>query len=534
MAIKAIKKGSTSYAFKRNFLSLDQMKRFIITFFVMSACFLCFHVYAQKDGEPIPFGSYRKIYSKILNEERTLLVYLPRNYDQTQKHYPVLYQLDGWNQQYLRGIAAVERLIGENSIPEVIYIAIANKDRDRDMLPYKTAFHRTAGGADNFIRFLADELVPFVNKYYRTTSYSALIGFSNSAQFVLYTLLTKPESFDAYIPCSPSIAWDVDYYKKKLLSLFNKNKTLNKTLSIVYGGGEGKSYYGDQYYYDMLCVNDLIDIMKNNSPEGFEWRVNVIEGGRHVPYGCIYEGLKAVFQGWQPIEHPEIIPSGGFFDQSITVIMKANRGEVHYTTDGSEPTRESAKYTKEIIIDEPTILKAKIYQENYGESRTISSHFNRTPMFEPVKDLTGLESGLRYFYYENYEWYQLPDFNSIKPVETGNASSINLSYKKRYEGFALQFEGFINIDKSGTYRFYLTSNDESRLLIDNKIIIHRERSYELEEKSGQVTLEKGKHPFAVLYVGLPFRRKLNLSVYYEGPGVKKQKIPAEVLYHKSY
>ncbi len=48
---------------------------------------------AQEDGDPVSIGTYRKLNSKILNEDRTLLVNLPRRYNEPTIRYSVLYIL---------------------------------------------------------------------------------------------------------------------------------------------------------------------------------------------------------------------------------------------------------------------------------------------------------------------------------------------------------------------------------------------------------------------------------------------------------
>lgn len=498
--------------------------------------FLLTDCLAQEAGNEISFGKYEKIYSQILKEERTLLVYLPDDYEQSNKHYPVIYQLDGSKSLYLRGIAAIERLTGENYIPEVIYIAVANTERNRDMLPFKTVYHRTAGGADNFIKFLSEELIPFVDKKYRTASFNSIVGFSHSGQFVLYTLLTKPDSFDAYISCSPSISFDPDYFYNKLIDLLNKNESLEKTLSIVYGSAEGKEYYGDQHYFDMQnSVADFIDILNRKSPRGFNWSLIAVNGGKHVPYGCIYEGVKAVFQGWKPFKQPEITPSGGFFNTGkiLKVSIKTDRGEIYYTIDGSEPDKNSKKYDGSITISKPVTLKAKAFGKNFGESKTATAEFKRGEKFKKTNAGNNLKNGIEFKYYEDYFFgSRLPDFENMNAVETGITGKADLSVKKRYEGFAVKYDGYIDIPLDGNYTFFIRSNNESKIFIDDNLLIHKEHFYGLPEKSGIVTLENGFHKIKVLYVGTPFMKKLELSVFIEGPGIEKREIPSGMLYHK--
>lgn len=127
---------------------------------------LCF---AQKEGDDVVIGKYKVIHSQILDEDRLLFVHLPQDYEVTRLAYPVLYLLwvDVYN--YFADAAIVtEKLGSTGEIPPVIIIGVANTNRYRDLLPVKTRDRGEGGGADNFLRFLEDELIPHVNATYRT------------------------------------------------------------------------------------------------------------------------------------------------------------------------------------------------------------------------------------------------------------------------------------------------------------------------------------------------------------------------------
>lgn len=512
------------------------MKQFIISVICSTTfIFIAMSSLAQNQGDPIINGHLYKIFSKILNEERTLLIHLPDGYEKSRKRYPVILQLDGYEQIYLSRLAEAKRLLEEDLIPEFIYVAVANIDRNRDMYPFKTPYHRTAGGADNFVKFISDELIPYINTKFRTSSHKTLIGFSASGLFTFYYFLTKPETFDAYLACSPALSFDTDYFVKKLENMFNNYESLDKTLAFVYGESEGNSYYGDQYYFNMhKCLGKITNILKNKSPRGLDWSVTPIIGGLHVPHGCVYEGLKKVFLGWQPFKQPEIIPAGGFndFGEGLSITIKSTDNDIYYTKDGSEPSKQSMKYEGILIINDPLTIKAKIFGERYGESRTTVAKFEQSDIFRNIIVDGELTSGLKYYYYEDYFFRSsLPDFDNLNIIEFGTTDRINIGMKKRYEGFAVAFEGLIEIPSCGNYTFSLSSNNESKLCIDDKVIVYKEFDYEPNEKTGNAPLEEGLHKINVYYVGPPFMKKLDLALLIEGPGIEKQEIPVRWLYH---
>jgi mono/diheme cytochrome c family protein len=79
-------------------------------------------------------------------------------------------------------------------------------------------------------------------------------------------------------------------------------------------------------------------------------------------------------------------------------------------------------------------------------------------------------AGLHYAYYEG-EWEKLPKFDTLTPVASGDAENFDLTPAKRKNHFALRFEGTIQLPQDGEYLFLIGSDDGSRLLIDDKVIV---------------------------------------------------------------
>ena len=133
---------------------------------------------------------------------------------------------------------------------------------------------------------------------------------------------------------------------------------------------------------------------------------------------------------------------------------------------------------------------------------------------------------LSYAYYEG-NWDELPDFSTLTPEKTGTLSNFSLSPRLQSDYFAFKFDGFIDIETSGTYTFYTSSDDGSKLYIDGREIVNNDGTHGREEKSGQVTLAAGRHAIEVTY----FEKwgGETLEVRYKGPGTSKQVIPNEIL-----
>ena len=63
------------------------MKRTLLFLSLITLCLL--QAYPQNDGDDIIIGKYRKLHSAITNEDRTLLIWLPRSYKESSLSYPV-------------------------------------------------------------------------------------------------------------------------------------------------------------------------------------------------------------------------------------------------------------------------------------------------------------------------------------------------------------------------------------------------------------------------------------------------------------
>jgi cytochrome c2 len=126
---------------------------------------------------------------------------------------------------------------------------------------------------------------------------------------------------------------------------------------------------------------------------------------------------------------------------------------------------------------------------------------------------------MNYAYYEG-AWSNLPDFSKLKSKATGQATDFDLAVARRSNNCALKFEGFLKIDKEGSYTFYVSSDDGSKLWIDDKLVVNNDGIHPPQLKSGKITLAKGmrKLTVSVFNAGGGFE----LGVEFEGPGLERQ------------
>jgi len=256
------------------------MKIFSLLFFIL----LSISLNAQED---ITIGKYRKFESKILGGEVTYLEHLPDGYEKSGKMYPVLYAMNGQiTPQFANDASTLDNLSNDRA-PDMLLIGISNTGAAEKYwsCPDDSGFVK---GGEVFCTFLKEELIPEINKIYRTNGYQILKGQSNTGLFVMYNFLFYPDLFNAYIVASPMFGWCPDFFLNKTTSFLKDHPDINKKLYISYGELD--------YLQVLNYINDYKEIL-NQAPESLEWKVDLIENSSHVPFTTLNNALLFFFSG---------------------------------------------------------------------------------------------------------------------------------------------------------------------------------------------------------------------------------------------
>ncbi|MGH7170439.1 MAG: c-type cytochrome, partial [Gemmataceae bacterium] len=130
-------------------------------------------------------------------------------------------------------------------------------------------------------------------------------------------------------------------------------------------------------------------------------------------------------------------------------------------------------------------------------------------------------ANMGYAYYEG-TWDKLPNFANLKPLAKGTAPGFDLSLARRSGNFALRFEGYLRIDRAGNYRFHLTSDDGSKLFLDDKLVVANDGVHPPSTISGAVKLTKGTHKLTAGVFNAGGGVELHVEI--EGPGLGRQDV----------
>lgn len=296
-------------------------KHFTLVFFIVPLLF-SFKANAQK-AEPIKSdqGEVVTMHSAVLNEDRKILIYTPKDADNPEKKYPVIYVLDADNHfaqmvEYSKYLSRQDVYV----IPPLIVVGITNTDRNRDLTPSHgnvdyagkldttaNSPYKTSGGNEHFFQFIQKELIPYVNSNYKTQPYRVFAGHSFGALTTINCLINYPDMFDAYIAVSPSFWWD----HKFLLKLADKKLKIGSTLSktLFFSDGNEGSSPESPFHTDVLKFDSLLK-KRNIKGLDFEYITYPDESHMTVPIKSYYEGLRFIYHQWPlpPVSDEKINP----------------------------------------------------------------------------------------------------------------------------------------------------------------------------------------------------------------------------------
>lgn len=248
-----------------------------------------------QDKTDITIGSKFVIKSHILDEERTCLISLPDSYNDSPEDggkYPIIILLDGYT--HFKTASGIVHFMSSNRnrnhlMPESIVIAIENVDRERDFTvsKIKTKRPNSMGGGRSFLNFIEKELIPYIDKNYRTEPYRTLVGHSLGGLLTLNAYMDKNSIFNAYISIDPSIWWNEKMMKAKVDSI--SSISLNKRLYIATANqGEANSERNKKRH------DSLYSLIKKKSKTTLNVEIEYFKNENHrsVPLIALYKGLK--------------------------------------------------------------------------------------------------------------------------------------------------------------------------------------------------------------------------------------------------
>ncbi len=266
------------------------MKNRLLILALFTFGFTC-NAFGQTQQAASVVHNVHRINSQILGEERTVLVRVPPGYNQSDEKFSVVYMLDAHAPQNTMMAGIIEQQSWGGMMPEMIVVGIQNTNRTRDLTPTKTARAGTGGG-DKFLEFIEKEVIPLIEKNYRTQPFRVFAGHSLGGLFAVYAFASRPELFNAFIAASPVLHWDNDFVIKRAEETFKQNKDWKKTMYIS---------VGDEPDY-MRGFQAFQDLLKRAKPKNFAYEFQQFKNENHASsvLPAYYAGFRKIFAGWTP------------------------------------------------------------------------------------------------------------------------------------------------------------------------------------------------------------------------------------------
>ena len=314
------------------------MKKIILFLF-----FICSNaIFSQKITDTIS--------SKRLNEDREITIGLPSSYDKhPNQKYPVLVLLDG---DFLFDAFQGALSYGNywDDLPEIIIVGISqnkNNERETDCAVDQENGLPTEKG-EAFFEFIGLELLPYIEKKYRTAPFKMIAGLDTTAGFLNCYLYKDVPLFDAYISMSPELPKGMEE------QLPDRLAAIQKPIFYYHSSGDG----------DMKKMRKRIlaldEVAKKINKPSLNYRFDDFKGASHysLVLNSIPSALYQIFSVYQPISTTE-------FNEKIAVLTS---GYVDYLIQKYDVIEKSFALKLPIRLNdfkaiEAAILKNKAYPE---------------------------------------------------------------------------------------------------------------------------------------------------------------------------
>jgi hexosaminidase len=208
----------------------------------------------------------------------------------------------------------------------------------------------------------------------------------------------------------------------------------------------------------------------------------------------------------------------------IEMVNYANRGNIYYTVDGTEPGVTSMLYEGPFYLHESTLVKAKVI-DTEAPSDQINEGLEAT---RSVHSVDTVVNGMRWQYYKNVE--RAFDIKSLgKPFSEGISYlfAVNDIVDEENNVMVLH-DAYLKINTPGTYTFYMVQDDRAQLYLNNELVLDGSKGRTPPVITGQIDLKEGMHKMFVPFFDLYADEYLSIEM--EGPGLARQMIPAHLIY----
>jgi predicted alpha/beta superfamily hydrolase len=263
-----------------------------------------------QDAATIPWTTTTKLYSTAVNDTFLVSVALPEGYDRSQEKYPVVFVTDP-RFAFGTAVESARAHAIDGTIPPVVLVGIGYPGeqgfgrimqlRSRDFSTVSDpevpggwpawANEIEWGGADAFLKFIENSLIPAIEENFRVTDDRTYMGWSGGGHFGSYILFNKPSIFKRYLIVSAPFEWfhngiAFDYEE----AYAAKHDSLPAHVFMAVGTGDSES--------TIQSTKRMANILKSRGYKGFTLDTQVFQDKKHYSVWpiAINNGIQRLFQ----------------------------------------------------------------------------------------------------------------------------------------------------------------------------------------------------------------------------------------------
>ncbi|QDK77708.1 family 20 glycosylhydrolase [Spirosoma sp. KCTC 42546] len=202
-----------------------------------------------------------------------------------------------------------------------------------------------------------------------------------------------------------------------------------------------------------------------------------------------------------------------FVDQATLRIKKPlDSYSLRYTTDGSNPQSNSPELPGGLSITKPQTVKVAAFTPSGVRGDVYSLRYQQQAYATPVT-IANPQAGLTSSYFKKY-FKETKLMKQQTPDSTYTINNVVVPKSVNAPSFGIQFRGYLTVPETGVYSFFYTCDDGGILRIADRMVVDNDGNHFPIEKSGQVALQKGAHPFEADFIegGGGFTLKLKYSL----------------------
>ncbi len=188
--------------------------------------------------------THAHIPSKAFHTARDVSIWIPDGATGTTTRYPVVVFPDAEEKgQFRSALANIQFLVDRKLIPPLLVVGVPYlANRRHELTPAASGttaqLYPAAGGADQTMQFMADELLPWVDAHYPTLPTRVLVGHSLGGLFALYAMAARPDVFRIVIALSPPLNWNDGALSADVAGHLAGDTQRERTLFLASGGLE--------------------------------------------------------------------------------------------------------------------------------------------------------------------------------------------------------------------------------------------------------------------------------------------------------